>query len=210
MNLRTFCIYLFSVSLILFCLQLNARAQAQPGDQLSDLQSQLKRLQDKIEKIQSSEDPFDSRVRSVGRQRVQPPLPVSDTTLSIRFYDLSDIFSVSPQYPAVRPDEYSAFGQSFFPSSDSAVSGGGFGGGGGVFSIPPAQQQAQTMNLDAARVSVDSLVEAVQRSVEPGKWGKRRWRCTSPGSGKHPVDFRDRFNAPTDFQPDQPVSRPLG
>lgn len=146
---------------------------AQPVDELDQLQSQLKQLQSRINSIQDKADPFGQRARSVGRQRVAPPTPKDDGTLIIRFYDLSDIFSVAPQYPARVPDDLVGSSGDIFPiasASGGSLGGGGFGGGGGgVFNMPPSfsrQQQA----LSAARVSVDTLINAITETVSPEDW----------------------------------------
>lgn len=164
---------------------------AQPGENVDDLQRQLRQIQSRIESLQGNDDQFGKRVRSVGRQRTVRPDPV-DEELTIRFYDLSDVFSVAPQYPAqVATDFYNQSG-SIFPiagsiagSNHRAMSGGGFGGGGrgggggfgggggGVFNMSPApvaQQQPQPASVKAARVSIENLVAAVQDTVAPDEW----------------------------------------
>lgn len=145
---------------------------AQQGE-VAQLRNQLQQIQDQLSRLgEESSDPFGQRVRSVGRQRQSTPPPVEeDEVLQIRFYDLSDIFSVSPQYPARPPQDLASSSPLLFPTSSTSMEGGGFGGGGGgVFSIPPTQQQAQTMSLESARVSVDTLVDAIQNTVEPDEW----------------------------------------
>ncbi|MEM9410614.1 MAG: hypothetical protein AAGA30_05845, partial [Planctomycetota bacterium] len=99
----------------------------------------------------------------------------------IRFYDLSDVFSVAPQYPAQVSNDFNESSSLIFPIAGHSnggqfLSGGGFGGGGGgVFNIPPgrAQQQPQPTSVQAARVSVSSLVDAVKQTVAPDEWDDR-------------------------------------
>jgi hypothetical protein len=64
------------------------------------------------------------------------------------------------------------------PQGSDATTQGGFGGGGlrggggGVFNVPPglAQQQPQPTSVQAARVSVQSLIDAVKQNVAPDDW----------------------------------------
>ena len=155
---------------------------AQSSENLDDLQRQLKQLKSKITDLQSANDPFGDRVRSVGRQRVVKPEPLEDE-LVIRFYDLSDVFSVAPQYPAQTPDDFHSHISPLFPIAAGratrrtmSASGGFGGGGGGVFNFPPAaigsneQQQSQPASVQASRVSMSSLVSAVKQTVSPEDW----------------------------------------
>jgi len=93
-------------------LGMNAGAIGKPQDEqsLADLQQQVAQLQaqlrqkiikqSKIEKTTETSE----RVRDVGRQIVRrnPRLYEQDVDLQIRLYDLSDLFAVSPNYPAVK------------------------------------------------------------------------------------------------------------
>lgn len=172
---------------------------AQPGHSqpdLGQLQRQIAALQAQISNLEPSstnDDPFEnSRVKNVGSQRVKrTPVLVDDDHLHIRLYDLSDIFAISPHYPAVLPNEIATLGTVFEQSQGQFTSGsggGGFGGGGmggggmggggggGVFGIPPTlpeppKQEAEMMNLEAAQVSMKQLVSAIKATVSPRKWG---------------------------------------
>ena len=157
----------------------------QPGTELGQLQNQLQDLQSRIESMKREnhdDDPFGQRVRSVGRKRATPPPPPEDEALFVRFYDLSDVFSVAPQYPARATDEvFHPHGYLFPASQDSAqASSGGFGGGGGgVFSLPPTmQQQAQNLSLSSALVSVENLIDSIQAAVNPDDWDESGGECT--------------------------------
>lgn len=156
-------------------------AFGQPADELSNLQLQLEQINTQIKAIQENkvadQDPFGQRVRSVGRQRTSAPPTMDDGTLTIRFYDLSDIFSVAPQYPARMQNDLVDSSADIFPiaSSSGGSSGGGFGGGGGgVFNVFPGpvspQQQAKNLSLSAARVSVMTLVKTIKEAVSPEEW----------------------------------------
>lgn len=152
-------------------------ASAQPGESVEDLKRQLRQMQGRINNLQSNEDPFGKRVRSVGRQRAPKNEPIQDE-FTIRFYDLSDVFSVAPQYPAQIATDFNNRTGNLFPiagmtngSRGQFMSGGGFGGGGGgLFNLPPAQQQPQPTSVQAARVSMESLVGAVKQTVSPDEW----------------------------------------
>lgn len=187
--LAAFCLLVFSMA--------NAQsAMAQPTSQsdVEKLQQQLAALQSQISSMKTAKsktensNPFDSdRVKSVGTKRVpQPRKSQYDDTLHIRLYDLSDIFVVSPHYPAVQPDEVAATGTIFQSAQNGQTSrrgmsgGGGFGGGGqgGVFRVPPsraiattAAQEAQSLNMESAQISMPELVKAIKATVSPDQWG---------------------------------------
>ena len=151
---------------------------AQPGgDDLETLRNQLKQIQGKLDAAQHDDDGvFSQRAPEIGRQRAIPRQPVDDDLMTIRFYDLSELFTVAPQYPARLPDDLSKLDPLVFSADNVALhAGGGFGGGGGgVFNVPPTYQvQPKNMSLAAARVSVDTLIQAIQRTVEPDRWGKK-------------------------------------
>lgn len=181
-----------TTSICLFWLPEILLAQpGQPQPDLAQLQRQLAAIQAQIANsnpTQTDDDPFSgSRVKNVGSQRrKRPPAPVDDDNMHIRLYDLSDIFAVSPHYPAVLPNEIASPQPTVFVQSQGQMTGGsasgGFGGGGfggagagGVFSIPPGpapkRQEAEMMNLEAAQVSMNQLVAAIKATVSPRKWG---------------------------------------
>ncbi|MFK7766652.1 MAG: hypothetical protein AB8B55_05480 [Mariniblastus sp.] len=164
-------------------------ANAQP--EVEAMQKQLAALQAQISSMKKSKsaaanDPFGSdRVKTVGTKRVpQPRTKLFDDTLHIRLYDLSDIFVVSPHYPAIQPNEVAGSGTIFQSAQNGRTgqSGGGFGGGGqgggggGVFSLPPARvataaQEAQSLNMESAQISMPELVKAIKSTVSPDLWG---------------------------------------
>ena len=159
-----------------FCTQLSAQPES-----LSELRSQLEALQNRIDAAQSNGKMVGSiNAPTVGRrENVRAFQPTDRDTMTIRFYDLSKLFSVAPQYPARSTNDFQTASSSIFSTDPAAFQsgggrgGGGFGGGGGgVFSVPPGQMQSETMALSAARVSVDSLIQAIRQSVAPEKWGK--------------------------------------
>ena len=163
--------------------------------QLETLQSQISSLQKQNKGAQTADQ--DNRVRSVGSQRIKRAQPMNDEPLQIRLYDLSDLFVVSPSYPAKLPNEFS---HAIFDSSDGMMAsgigqggggfggggqgGGGMGGGGGVFSIGPVapvvvkkripKQEAGGLNMRSAQVSMSQLVNTIQETVEPAMWGENQ------------------------------------
>ena len=180
----------------------NLHAQEKP--EIAKLQKQLQVLQNQIATLnqqnrETQTADQDSRVRSVGSQkRVQRVQPTMDEPLLIRLYDLSDLFVVSPSYPAKLPKEFAD--TVFDPSMGAMTSaigqgGGGFGGGGGggvggsggVFRIAPAHPMAQPTaainrapgeagghNMRAAQVSMSQLVGTIKETVEPEMWGSKQ------------------------------------
>ena len=166
---------------------------------LSQLQKQLSMLQNQIaslEKKSSNSEPQDSRVRSVGSSRVSRiPEPVNEVSLQIRLYDLSDLFVASPSYPAQTPDDLGQAVALFSNGSGGHVGGmgqggGGFGGGGGgVFRVSPVaprspagsalispgfaspKQEAGSLGIRSAQVSMTQMVKTIKGTVQPEMWG---------------------------------------
>ena len=193
--------YLWCTTLaITMLLGVNAAVIGKPQDeqtfaelqqQVAQLQAQLKRKatkQSKSENVTESSE----RVRDVGRQIVRrnPRLYEQDIDLQIRLYDLSDLFAVSPNYPAVKLDEFES-GRQLFAVSPVQQRGGGFGGGGqggggggfggggsgGVFNLAPTQfgapiQEVQNLNTHSAQVTMQQLVETIEATVKPEMWGE--------------------------------------
>ena len=184
--------YLWCTTLaITMLLGVNAAVIGKPQDeqtfaelqqQVAQLQAQLKQKiikQSKIEKTTETSE----RVRDVGRQIVRrnPRLYEQDVDLQIRLYDLSDLFAVSPNYPAVKLDEFESGRRLFAGSPGQHRGGGGFGrgrgGSGGVFNLPPTQfgapiQEVQNLNTHSAQVTMQQLVETIEATVKPEMWGE--------------------------------------
>lgn len=169
---------------------LTAFAKPQNENELAKLQQQVEQLQAQLKRRanRSSDDEnslkASERVRNVGQQivrRAPRGTYEQDIALQIRLYDLSDLFAVSPNYPATVPNELEARRQFFAnaPSNQRQMSGGGGfgGGGGGVFSIPATQfaapiQESQNLNMQSAQVTLDQLVGTIKETVKPEMWGK--------------------------------------
>lgn len=185
------------------------QAQLPPQADIGELQKQLETLQNQIASFQNQKQSGqsvqqDSRVRSVGSQRIKRVQPLDEDPMQIRLYDLSDLFVVSPSYPAQRPHEFGP--HAMFDAGKMAFTGGigqggggfggggqggsGFGGGGmgggGVFRVGPVKawkqpqppvakkpaprQEAGSLAMRSAQVSMDQLVTTIQNTVEPEMW----------------------------------------
>ena len=165
---------------------LTAFAKPQNENELAKLQQQVEQLQAQLKgranrsSVDENSLKASERVRNVGQQivrRAPRGTYEQDIALQIRLYDLSDLFAVSPNYPATVPNELEARGQFFAnaPSNQRQMSGGG-GFGGGVFSIPTTQfaapiQESQNLNMQSAQVTLDQLVETIKETVKPEMWG---------------------------------------
>ena len=177
---------------------LTQSVQAQPGQQtpldVEQLQKQLAVLQSKIDSMNQTNTVDNSRVRSVGNQQSRrTPQQQFDDTMMIRLYDLSDIFAVSPSYPAEMPNELmtaSSNGRTNRKMMGAGMGGGGFSaGGGGVFRIPPepnnflppVKKQGGAGNvtgIHSATISLEELVEAIQNTVSPDQWEDKNGKAS--------------------------------
>lgn len=175
-------------------LGMNAAAIGKPQDEptLAELQQQVAQLQAQLKQktIKQSQSgktgEASERVRDVGRQIVRRPardMYEREVDLQIRLYDLSDLFAVSPNYPASMPNEFEAGRRLFTATPTTHRGGGGFGGGGvgggggGVFSIAPTQfaapiQEVQNINMQSAQVTMKQLVETIEETIKPEMWGE--------------------------------------
>ena len=184
-----FTLFVFTVSI-----GLSAQAFGKPQDEkkLAKLQQQIEQLQAQLDRSNGKQKGAETkresseRVRDVGQQIVRRATRdryEQDIPLQIRLYDLSDLFAVSPNYPAVNFNEFQA-GNRFFPAAPAGQRGGGQGGGGfggggggGVFSIPATQfaaglQEGGNLNMQAAQVTLEQLVKTIRATVKPEMWGK--------------------------------------
>jgi len=193
------------VMALAICCGVSLTATAQTGDEetVEELKQRIEELRSQMEADPSSRShqkkQSNERVRDVGRQiirRKPHDFDDRDIDFQIRLYDLSDLFAVSPNYPAMAPQDLR--GTRLFQTpyaSRSGVGGGGFGGGvggggvggggggsggGGVFCIPSpnpssprtaAVQDAQNLNMQTAQVTLVQLVETLKETVKPEMWG---------------------------------------
>lgn len=119
------------------------------AQQSRDLRNILRRLQEELETL-AVEDDSDPRTSPIGASRVAVT-PMEDEPLVVRLYDLSDLFSLAPPYPAQQLADLQQSARPLFPAPPmiAAPTGSGFGGavggmggmgfgglgGGGMFSV---------------------------------------------------------------------------
>ncbi|HLJ11684.1 MAG TPA: hypothetical protein VKU82_10860 [Planctomycetaceae bacterium] len=175
----------------------NLQAQSKPA-QVDELRRQVEVLQKQLSRLENSESSPAHKVTQLGATRQQRGNP----TLVVRVYDLSDLFTISPAYTAAIGNELGLAPRPLFPEAGAAsgnagspTSGGmgsmGGGMGGGVFDVQhePLLAQAangrtapaQAMGTDvaaSAKTSMQSLINAIQSTIDPDSWEE----LSGPGS----------------------------
>src|SRR5688572_12267278 len=158
--------------------------------QARELRAQLEAIQLRLDQLRRQEKGGDN-VTEIGSSRGRARQE-AEPQLTVRIYDLGDLYSIAPSYAAREPQDLQQVGRPVFlegavaaaqSSGRSAV--GGMGGmGGGMFSIPStvARPGAQGDVLhqaggamgatvsDSARTSVDSLVDTITSTISPDQW----------------------------------------
>ncbi|MEX2173221.1 MAG: hypothetical protein WD872_02595 [Pirellulaceae bacterium] len=147
----------------------------------------------------------------------------------VRVYDLGDLFSIAPKYPAREPEDLLAGIRNVFPQAEmaaSGVGGGGMGGGGmgGLFSVPssgnrPAPAADQKVRPDTLHqmagglaseqaagfhTSVDRLIQTITTVISPEEWDQLGGpsSITSLGASlivSAPADMHDQIGALIDL-----------
>jgi hypothetical protein len=160
-------------------------AGTQPGGPSpEDLRRQLQQLEAQLRAMEKA-DLGKRRVTTIGSAGVGGRGGV------IRVYDLGDLFTVAPAYPAPIESAVGTSGGLMFGSplgmGGAAVAPGGFGGmggmGGGFFSVReglktlqrPAgdKEAARQFGLDGTatlQTTVDRLIEVIQQTISPELW----------------------------------------
>jgi hypothetical protein len=149
-----------------------------------DLRRQIRALEGRLRQAET-EQSGDQRVTELGggtRARGREP------EIIVRMYDLSDLFTVAPPYPALQSGDLSGKARVLFPmpAGDAATRGGGgasgMGGmGGGFFRVEerpksvvteakPVLGQNTTGKVDSVRSSIDDLVDAITTTINPTGW----------------------------------------
>ena len=170
---------------------------AQPDTQdVELLKLQLRQLQAQLDQISSepAKPELVQRVTSVGSQSSMRNK--RENTLVMRVYDLSDLFTIAPQYPAQHPDDVDLESRVLFPnalaaqSSESGLGGMGGGLGGGTFNIPsppPASlptkgrrqpdpfssisyANPQDVVTTGTSINLVSLAEVITQTISPEEW----------------------------------------
>ena len=158
-----------------------ARALAQPGptDSAEELRRQIRALEGKLRNAEERQDE-NARVTELGgtaRSRGRDPEMV------LRLYDLSDLFTVAPAYPATVSQDLGAPAPLFPMPANAGRSGvTGMGGmGGGFFRVEdkpqsvvvpptPALGQHSAGTVDSTRSSLDDLMKAITSTINPTSW----------------------------------------
>jgi len=153
------------------------------SEQVQVIRDQLQSLQAKLKLLESSSSER-SRVTQLGRSSRRE----EEEEWVVRVYDLSDLFTFAPQYPAVVPSALEAENTALFPNSavgsgqgTSGISGvggmgmGGMGGmGAGFYSVPSTGTPAPSQDMGGAagtpRTSLDDLIDAITSTIEPSNW----------------------------------------
>ncbi|WP_425618448.1 hypothetical protein NA78x_002153 [Anatilimnocola sp. NA78] len=177
-----------------------------PGGDASALRAQLEKLQSQLRTIERA-DEARGKVTEIGSSRGRLR-DEEEARLVVKVYDLSDLFTVAPSYPAYEPNELQR-GELLpvFPHvGESAAQSGGFGGGGfgggggGMFSVPevapkPAtidRSRPSTLNQASGmsgapaanvRTSMDSLISTLTSTIDPEGWSDVGGRSTISAVG---------------------------
>ena len=172
--------FLIAACALLMAMVAVSSGRCQPTPAQDDVERMMAALKivdaQRLQRANDDQGNSDSRVSQIGQSK-QIVTPHSQETYQLRLYDLSDLFQVSPHYPAVTSGQLGEPAQLVFPAIDTAGlrsrGGGGMGGGGGgLFNIGinPTLQEAENMSLDAATISLDKLMLAIKSNIDPDEW----------------------------------------
>ena len=151
-------------------------AWGQGGNEMEALQQQLQALQDQLAKMNGTSS-NGGRVTQIGSSASRGRDPV----MSVRLYDVSDLFAMAPSYDATYGDSLGKEQPLMLPQMTGGAGGakGGFGGG-GFFNVKPgtvtkpmgqhALMQISGGNLGGAQASVNDLIKAIQQTIAPNSW----------------------------------------
>lgn len=161
-------------------------AQEVPGGNADVIRAQLEKLQSTLREIEQKNEQR-GKVTEIGSSRGRAR-DIDEPRLLVKVYDLSDLFTVAPSYPAYEPTELIRSGelQPVFPQVPGAGGGGaaaagGFGGGGGLFAVPNSVDRKQPATLHQAsgasgapasdvRTSMQSLIDTITSTIDPDGW----------------------------------------
>lgn len=171
-------------------------AQESPPGKADELRAQLEKLQLQLREIERKDEQR-GKVTEIGssRGRVRDD---DQPRLVVKVYDLSDLFTVAPTYPAYEPMELIGSGepQPVFPhlagkgdASEKFGAGGFGGGGGGLFAVPDDHGNRQPATIDQdgprtlhqasgasgapaskVRTSLEGLIETITHTIDPEGW----------------------------------------
>ncbi len=159
-------------------LTLAAPLAAQPvtndKQEVARLRALLEQTQAQLEQLErrNAVDPRGGRQLGGTRAGVRQPDAI------VRYYDLSDLFTVAPSYPAIwSPPPGTTEGQPVFSNGPAGPRGGG--GMGGMFNVPretlgklpdPVLPQLGGGVVEGATSSIDQLIEVIQSSIAMDRW----------------------------------------
>lgn len=167
-------------------------AQESPPGKANELRAQLEKLQSALREVELKDEQR-GKVTEIGSSRGRLR-ETDEPRLVVKVYDLSDLFTVAPTYPAYEPLELlrASEPQPVFPHMEGAASnrssGAGFGGGGGgLFAVPNAPERPATVRKDApatlhqasgasgaaassVRTSMESLIDTITGTIDPSGW----------------------------------------
>lgn len=172
------------------------QAQVPPAGRADELRAQLESLQSQLDAVERN-NAQRGKVTEIGSSRGRLR-DADEPRLILKLYDLSDLFTVAPSYPAYEPRELAGASEPrpVFPHLPSAGEasgmggmGGGFGGGGGFFAVPNAvradvpatiprdrvetlQQASGASGSPAAsvRTSLEGLIDTITNTIAPDGW----------------------------------------
>jgi hypothetical protein len=174
-------------SVVMFCalaLLCASTAWAQPGpgatDSAEEMRRQIRLLEGKLRNIED-EQAGDSRVAELGGTS-STRLRGREPDMVVRLYDLSDLFTVAPSYPAVVSSDLGQEWSLLFPARAAASVSGAMGGmGGGYFRVneqprsviprqPVVLQQNAAGQVESTRSSLEDLIGAITSTINPTSW----------------------------------------
>jgi hypothetical protein len=145
--------------------QVRSKEAAEILQTIRALETKLKNLE---EEASADSGPRVKRLGTVGDE---------EDPIVLRIYEMDDLFTIAPSYPALLQSDLSQLQRPLFLVSEAVPmggigGGGGFGGGGGgQFSIPSyATSMSAGGSLAGRLISQDSLIEVITSSIEPVSW----------------------------------------
>jgi hypothetical protein len=158
-----------------------------------ELRALIERLESQLSAIQQDRNRR-NRVTDLG---LGSPQVFSDEPRRIlRIYDLSDLFSFAPPYPATQGNALGSSDPLFpLPHGAAGAGPGGMGGGGGFFRVgddppttsPPtitlprpfaAQVGVSGGVVTTTRTSMEQLIDAITSTIEPTQWEDAGGPCS--------------------------------
>jgi hypothetical protein len=213
------CLFLGLVLIAAFCSVGPVAAQVD-SPQARQLRAQLEELQDRLNRLQSR-DGADRNVTEIGLSHGRSRGD-AEPRLVVRIYDLADLYSIAPSYPARDSADLRESPRFVFPDVTTAGTAHGAsavgGMGGGMFAVPSSirspeafrevlPQAAGSMGgtvSDSARTSVNNLIETITSTISPGEWTDAGGPASIKVLGASlivsaPVDMHDKIAALIDL-----------